>query len=149
MKRWSELLAVARAAEKMVQAGIHASIGAQLQSQLQPLATTPAARRIRDQVLAFLADQSAGMSPGQRLIGTTEVLESIFGKYKRVQSCHSQGGMTSMLLSISAMIGKQTPSVIKQALEAVRSADVDTWCSNHFGITVHGSGIGLALHVNI
>lgn len=136
LKRWSELLAVARAAEKMVQAGIHASIGAQLQSQLQPLATTPAARRIRDQVLAFLADQSAGMSPGQRLIGTTEVLESIFGKYKRVQSCHSQGGMTSMLLSIGAMIGKQTPSVIKQALEAVRSADVDTWCSNHLGITL-------------
>ena len=136
LKRWSELLAIARAAEKMVQGGIHASICEELRSQLQPLATTPAARRMRDQVLAFLADQSAGLSAGERLIGSTEVEESIFGKYKRVQSCHSKGGMTSMLLSIGAMIGRQTPSVIKQALETVRTADVETWCSDHLGITL-------------
>ena len=136
LKRWSELLSVARAAEKLVQGGIHASICEELKSQLQPLATTPAARRMCRHVLAFLADQSAGMSPGERMIGSTEVLESIIGKYKRVQSCHSKGGMTAMLLSIGAMIGQQTTSGIKQALEVVRSADVETWCSDHFGITL-------------
>lgn len=136
LNRWSELLAVARAAEKMVQGGIHSSICDELRVQLQPLATTPAARRMCRHVLAFLADQSAGMSPGKRVIGSTEVLESIIGKYKRVQSCHSKGGMTAMLLSIGAMIGKQTTSSIKQALEDVRSADVETWCSDHLGITI-------------
>ena len=73
---------------------------------------------------------------GDRLIGSTEVLESIIGKYKRVQSCHSKGGMTSMLLSIGAMVGKQTRFRIKQALELVRSAKLDSWCKDHLGMTI-------------
>ena len=136
LKRWSELLAVARAAEKIVHGGIHASICDELRAELEPLVTTPAARRMRRRVLAFLADQSAGMSVGERLIGSTEVLESVIGKYKRVQSCHSKGDMTAMLLSIGAMLGRRTTSGIKQALEVIRSADVDTWCSDHLGITL-------------
>ena len=136
LKRWSELLSVARAAEKLVQGGIHPLICDELRAQWQLTLTTPAARRMSRNVLTFLAKQSAGMSDTERLIGSTEVLESIIGKYKRVQSCHSKGGMTAMLLSIGALIGKKTPSSIKQALEVVRSADVDTWCRDHLKITI-------------
>ena len=136
LKRWWELLTVARTAEKMVQGGIHPLICDELRSQLDPQVTTPAARRMSDQVLAFLSEQSSGMSHGERLIGSTEVLESIIGRYKRVQSCHSKGGMTAMLLSIGAMIAKTTTSGIKEALEVVRSADVDNWCKDNLGITI-------------
>lgn len=76
------------------------------------------------------------MSVGERVIGSTEVLESIIGKYKRLQSSHSKGGMTAMLLSIGAMLGKQTASHIKQALETVRTAEVATWCRDHLGLTI-------------
>ncbi len=41
-----------------------------------------------------------------------------------------------MLLSIGAMLGRRTTAGIKQALEVVRSADVDTWCRDHLGITL-------------
>jgi len=98
--------------------------------------TTPAGRRMSRAVLAFLAEQSAGMSAGERLIGSTEVLESIIGKYKRVQSSYSKGGMTAMLLSIGAMLGKLPPHTIKRALETVRTKDVDVWCKHHLGITL-------------
>ena len=133
---WSELLSIARTAERLVQGGIHRSIGDELRVQLQPLVTTPAGRRMSRAILAFVGEQSAGMSVDERLIGSTEVLESIIGKYKRVQSCHSKGGMTAMLLSIGAMLGNLTPRTIKQALEAVRSVDVDAWCKHHLGITL-------------
>ena len=76
------------------------------------------------------------MSAGERLIGSTEVLESIIGKYKRVQSNHSKGGMTAMLLSIGAMVGRQSLSGIRAALENVRSADIDAWCREHLGVTI-------------
>lgn len=135
--RWSELLTVARTAETMVQGGIHPRIGDELRAQLEPILTTPAARRMSRQVLDFLAEQSAGLAAEERLIGSTEVLESIIGKYKRVQSCHSKGGMTAMLLSIGAMIGQHTPESLKHALETVRSADVETWCRDHLGLTLH------------
>ncbi len=125
-----------RTAEKLVQAGIHRSLFDELKAQFKPLAATPAGDRLSHAILEFIAEQSAGLSAHQRLIGSTEVLESIIGKYKRVQSCHSKGGMTAMLLSISAMLGKLCPHTIKQALETIRSADVDTWCRTHLGITL-------------
>lgn len=136
LQRWSELLSIARTAERLVQGGIHRSICDELRVQLQPLVTTPAGRRMSHAILAFVGEQSAGMAVEERLIGSTEVLESLIGKYKRVQSCHSKGGMTAMLLSIGAMLGKLMPRTIKQALEAVSSVEVDAWCRDHLGITL-------------
>lgn len=136
LQRWAQLLKVARTAETAVQGGVHPSLGPELRTQLTPLATTPAARRMSDNVLAFLAEQSAGMADGERLIGSSEVLESIIGKYKRVQSCHSKGGMSALLLSIGAMLGQLTPATIANALESTRTADVTHWCQTHLGITL-------------
>ena len=136
LDRWSELLEVARTAEKAVQGGVHPLICQELGPQLKPLATTPAARRMSEKVLAFLREQSSGMPANDRLIGSTEVLESIIGKYKRLQSGHSKGGMTAMLLSIGAMVGPKTKSTIANALESIRTADVDQWCKQHLGVTL-------------
>ncbi len=81
---------------------------------------------------------------GERLIGSTEVLESIIGKYKRFQSSHSKGGMSDMILSIGAMLGSQAAWTIKQGLEKVRSADVDTWCRENLGLTIAAQRKSLA-----
>lgn len=144
LERWSELLGVARLAEKTVQAGVHSSIVDELRPQCHAIVTTAAGRQMSDDVLAFLAEESAGLSVGERLIGSTEVLESIIGKYKRVQSSHSKGGMTAMILSIGAMLGSQAASTIKQGLEKVRSADVDTWCRENLGLTIAAQRKSLA-----
>ena len=137
LQRWSELLAIVHGAERYVQTeGIHSLICDELQQQLEPLATTPAGRRMVRDALGFFAEQSAGLCAGQRMIGSTEVLESIIGKYKRLQSTHSKGGMTAMLLSIGAILGTTTTSIIRQALETVRTAEVAAWCNEHLGITL-------------
>lgn len=137
LKRWSELLAVAHAAEEYVhREGVHPLICEELQGQLQSLVATASGRRLKDGILSFLAEQSSPLAEDERLIGATEVLESIIGKYKRLQSSHSKGGMTAMLLSIGAMVGKQATADIKTALQSVTTADVITWCKKHLGITL-------------
>lgn len=134
--RWSELLTVARTAESIVHAGIHSKIGEEVQTALERQITTPAGHRMTKAVVAFLTDQSSGLEPDTRLIGSTEVLESVIGRYKRLQSSHSKGGMTAMLLSIGAIVGQRTKSVIRKALETTRTSDVSSWCENHLGITL-------------
>ena len=138
LKRWSELLHVARTAESAVHAGIHATIGEEIRMELEPIITTPAARRMCKEVLEFLTTQSSGLSEGTRLIGSTEVLESIIGRYKRLQSTHSKGGMTAMLLSIGAIVGQRSRELIQQALEQIRTSDVTDWCAEHLGRTIQG-----------
>lgn len=137
LERWAQLLAIAQTAQRYVQTeGIHPLICDELREQLEPLATTTAGRRMLRDLLGFLAEQSSGLGAGERLIGSTEVLESIIGKYKRLQSTHSKGGMTAMLLSIGAILGTTSTSMIRQALETVRTADVTAWCQQHLGITL-------------
>jgi hypothetical protein len=137
LNRWAELLTIARTAEEYVnKEGIHPLAHAELQACLQPLATTTAGRRFRSALLNFVAEQSSGFSGGQRVIGSTEVLESIIGKYKRLQSSHSKGGMTAMLLSVGTIVGRLTTDRIARALEMVTTADVISWCKEHLGVTL-------------
>jgi len=136
LKRWSELLKVAQTTEKAVQGGVHPLICDELRPQLRRQAMTPAAQRMSRNILAFLKTQSSDMQADERLIGSSEVLESIIGRYKRLQSCHSKGGMTAMLLSIGAMIGQKTRLTIVNALQQIRTVDVHKWCQEHLGRTL-------------
>jgi hypothetical protein len=137
LKRWSELLAIAQTAERYVnEEGIHSLTCTELGTRLESLATTAAARRLEGALLSFLADQASTLANHERLIGSTEVLESIIGKYKRLQSSHSKGGMTAMLLSIGAIVGRQATATIKTALQTVTTANVITWCRDHLGVTL-------------
>ena len=137
LKHWSELLALARAAEEFIHAeGVHPSMTDELRERLQPLATTVGGRRLKTALLGFAAEQSRSLPKGERLIGSSEVLESIIGKYKRLQSSHSKGGMTAMLLSIGAIVGPKATTTIKTALQSVTTENVTTWCKKHLGVTL-------------
>ena len=101
----------------------------ELEPRLQALATCPRSRRMKEAIVEFLSGQSAAARAGERLIGSTEVLESIIGKYKRLQSMHSGGGMTGMILSIGALMGQPSHDRIAAALQKVTNNKVWKWCS--------------------
>jgi hypothetical protein len=137
LRRWSELLALARVAEDYVHhEGLHAEIGDALRQRLQPLVATAAGQRFQDAQLRFLEEQSRPLAAGERMLGSTEVLESVIGKYKRLQNTHSKGGMTAMLLGMGAIVGKQTRATIAQALATIRTQDVWNWTRDTFGTTI-------------
>jgi hypothetical protein len=137
LKEWSALLALAQTAEHQVRHhGLHAQTVKELEPQLRRWATSPRRRRMKDAIVEFLSQQAAAARPGERLIGSTEVLESIIGKYKRLQSMHSGGGMTGMILSIGALVGQQCHDRIGEALRQVTNHKVWQWCRKHLGVTL-------------
>ena len=135
---WSELLAIANATEDYVRHhGYHRTGCRQLSARLTPLATSAPARRMRAAVLEFIKEQSSVVrSPHERLLGSTEVLESLIGKYKHLQSTHSRGGMTAMLLSFGAIVSQKTHDVIHAAMTTIKTAAVAIWCRKMLGITL-------------
>jgi hypothetical protein len=134
---WSELLSLVKTVEAHVhREGLYPGIRETLEKQLPALVRTAAGRRFQNAQLRFLAEQSRPLVPGRRMIGSTEVLESIIGKYKRLQSTHSKGGMTTMLLGVGAIVGKKSAVTIAQALQTIRTQDVVTWCRDALGPTI-------------
>jgi hypothetical protein len=137
LTEWSNLLAVAQAAEHYVRhRGWHAAAEADLRRCLQPLATCARSRRLKKRLLQFAAEQAAAARPGERLIGSTEVLESLIGKYKRLQALHSAHGMTQMILALGAIVGRRCGETVCRALTHITTRHVADWCRAHLGQTL-------------
>jgi hypothetical protein len=137
LAEWSELLQLAATAEDFVRSeGYHCRAKARLRRCLQPLATCPSARRMRTALLSFVGEQSSAARENEHLLGSSEVIESLIGKYKRLQSTHSKGGMSAMLLSFGAIVLDRTSDTIRRALETISTRDVYDWVKSKLGVTI-------------
>jgi hypothetical protein len=137
LAEWAELLEVAeRAVSYIRREGYHAGAAAELEAELLPLAQTPASLRVKSSLVAFLVEQAQGLPEAQRLLGTSEVLESLLGKYKRIQGTHSKGGMTGSLLNIGAAVLDKTAETVQAAMAAVPVAAVGQWVRERLGLTI-------------
>jgi hypothetical protein len=135
--RWAELLEVGEAAVAYVRAeGYHRHALEGLEETLTPLAQAPASLRLKTALLTFVAGQSRHLPEGQHVPGSSEVLESLLGKYKRIQGAHSKGGMTGALLNIGATLLEKTPAMIRKALATVQVHHVTQWLRDRLGLTI-------------
>ena len=137
LKEWEELLQVVTIAESMVRKqGLSHSLAHELKKLLTPVAHTERVKRIRDQLLAFVAEQSLKAKPDERLLGSSEVIESVFGKLKRLEQDQARSGFTALILSVGAMVSSTTKEVIQQALQTVPTKQILIWCKEKLGQSV-------------
>jgi hypothetical protein len=137
LNEWGELLTVIEAAEDYVRRkGYHKRARSELEKRLKPLAKKAPSKRLSQGLLDFVKQESTKLKKGQRVLGHTEVLESLLGKYKQIQGRHSQGGMTASLLNIGAAVTKRTPEMLKSALEATPVTSVYEWVRENLGQTI-------------
>jgi hypothetical protein len=90
--------------------GYNADAGPELDARLPTAIGT--AGELREQLLAFVTDQSLRVRQGERLPGTTEILESSFGKLKALEDGQSKSGFT----------GLETISILLSGLKPVHSS---------------------------
>lgn len=134
--RWGEMLQLTEITEHYVRhEGIHAAAPDELADRL-PKPTTPAAKRLRKDLLEFVRGQSQQVRGDERLLGSSEVLESLIGKLKDVTGENGRHGLTGMVLSLGALVGNLTVETVQAALAEVRTREVWHWCRTHLGATV-------------
>jgi len=113
--------------------GYHTQAAAELRQRLGLIAHTAAGWRMANSLIAFVSQQSRDIKPGESLPASSEVLESLIGKGKRLQGQHSRGGFTKMILGMAASVVTLTSERIKEALETVGTLDLLDWCREHLG----------------
>ncbi len=120
LEKWGELLQLTITTESFVrQRGLYHGAHLELAKQLQYVAHTDRIQRVRTELGAFVERESAKAHPGERLLGSSEVIESILGKLKRLEQDQTKSGFTGLLLSIGAMVASTTSDVILKALGTV------------------------------
>ena len=137
LEEWEELLRVVTTVECFVrEEGIFNGCDRELEKLEGLESHTERTKRVRDALLGFVKEQSLKAKPNERLIGSSEVIESVFGKLKRFEQDQAKSGFTGLLLSVGAIVSKTTSEVVQKAMEAVRTKDVIEWCKETLGQSV-------------
>lgn len=137
--RWSEMLAVVESSLRYIrQQGYHAAASQELRDTLSSWLSQPhtPAGRMANRLVDYVAEQSAAIPPGEHVLATSEVLESLLGKGKQLQGEQSRGGFTKMVLGIAASVVKLTNDTVTQALTAIRVRDVTTWLTQFLPVSI-------------
>jgi hypothetical protein len=137
LEEWGALLQVIIATESYVrQQGLSQGIHLELEEQLKPLTRTEPSQRVGAELIAFVTEEEDKAHPHERLLGSSEVIESVLGKMKRLEHDQARSGFTGLLLAISAMVSVTTTDVVRQTLETVPTKRVLAWCQEHLGQSV-------------
>ena len=97
--------------------GYHATAADQLQSLLAPLAIHDSGRRVARNLVGVVRAQSAALRDEESLPASSEILESLIGKGKRLSGQHTRGGFTKNVLAMAASLVELTDETILTALE--------------------------------
>ena len=100
------------------------------------LATNPVSLPLRNRLRAYVGRHGRQLRGGERLIGSTEILESAFGVLKRLSRDQSQSGLTALSVGLGAMLGQTTPEQIQADLDRVPEKNVEGWAKRTMGKTV-------------
>ncbi len=136
--RWSQWQQVIDVTVALVnQQGIYHGAANLLAIQFSQLdALDDSARQLAGELAEFVRCQEAKARPGERFPGSTEVLESCFGKFKQLEKQQSRGGFTQLLLGFGALLAQKAKATVQQALERSRTADVRRWAEETLGVTL-------------
>lgn len=88
-------------------------------------------------VMDVLKEMSKNLRENQRIIATSDVLESLNGKWKMLIGGSATPALGSNALLMPALMGELDVNEIKQALETVKVEDVKEWRAATFGVTYH------------
>ena len=84
----------------------------------------------------FFDEQTAAFPTEGKWLGTSDIIESVFGKYKTFSQRASIKGVGKMVLTIPVFTGPLTPTKVGQAVEAVRCVDVNLWIKDNLGVSL-------------
>jgi hypothetical protein len=133
--QWHEVIqVVVRQARRQ---GIDRDSVAVLRRQFEAMNLSPSGRDAAEAMLGFIADQAwVARLGGERLIASTEILESLFGELKILEGQQSESGLTGLMLVLGALVSRWTPQEIQDGLEATPWKAVQAWLDECLGVTV-------------
>lgn len=133
--RWHEVIQMV--VRQVRRHGIDRDTVAELRRRFDAMELGASGREVAEAMLGFVADQAwVARLGGERLIGSTEVLESLFGGLKGLQGQQSESGLTGLMLVLGALASSWTPEEIERALEATPWKAVEGWVEDQIGQTV-------------
>lgn len=137
VQQWSQWQQVVNTVVEFVnRQGLYPGAADEVRRQLPLGNCGPTTISLAEELVGFVQSQAAKAGPGERLPGSTEILESCFGRFKELEKQQSRGGFTSLLLAFGALLINKSKAYVSRAMRHSRTPDVRRWCREHLGPTL-------------
>jgi len=134
---WNRKVSIGVVARNLVrEESIHMNVANSFEESISTIKMGPRELQFADLLVMFLLEQSRGVKPGERFVGSSEVLESLFGKMKYMEHEQTAFGFTSLILAAMAHVGSLDDELIKQAILTVKLSDIDGWSLREIGRSI-------------
>ncbi len=134
---WSSWLALTDVTLEIVRCnGYCSSTSDEVQQALSEISDTPEKELLKNELVEIVKAESSKASEATRIPGSTEILESSFGKLKEIEGDQSRSGFTSLILIWAALFGATTSEIIRKAITQVPEKLVHAWVRTHLGATL-------------
>ena len=134
---WSSWLALTDRTLDIVRChGYSTSTVTRVEQTLTETSNTPETDLLKTELIDIVKAESSKLGEGERTPGSTEILESSFGKLKEIEGDQSRSGFTSLILIWAALFGTTTAEVIRDAMTQVPGKLVQKWITKHLGATI-------------
>ncbi|MBV8458756.1 MAG: hypothetical protein JO122_19350 [Acetobacteraceae bacterium] len=116
---WRGLLRILATTRRQISAeGLHLASGAALEPLLA--ADDERGRQFAARVCAFVTEQGSRVPSGRRYVGCSDVIESIFGKYKRYVERSPRPSLGSNVVLFPLFVTRISAAWVGEALKAVK-----------------------------
>lgn len=135
LETWSQYWELVCRAETQVRSiGLCATAGQQYRAALPPWRGSDArVPRLAEQIEGFLAAEGGKAAAGPALLGSSEVIESVFGSYKQYVERGVWSEIGSNVLLLPVLLVTVTTELLWRALQAIPGRVVCAWCREHLG----------------
>lgn len=134
---WNRLISIGVVARNVVRTeGIHIEIVDSFEKAISSVKMGAKELQFADHLSVFLQNQSKEMGFEEHFIGSSEILESLFGKIKYMECEQRAFGFTSLLLAAMAAVGPIDKKTVGEAMEQVKRSDIDEWAKKEIGQSV-------------
>jgi len=133
LKEWCQLVDSGRAIRDVIRReGISRSSHELISNHLLNIATLPRSKQFACTILDFLKKEGEKVPEGKRVVGSSEIIESVFGVHKNVSN-RGPKPMGRLVLSMASRVAEEpSEELIAEAFERIQERTVDSWIAQAF-----------------
>ncbi len=103
------------------------------EDSITDIALSLRSKSLAEKISQYVKAEGEQIPAAQTLLGTSDIIESIFGKYKYLSSACPLRDMGKMILTMPVLTTELTCELVKTAMESVPALDVEKWADKLLG----------------
>jgi hypothetical protein len=135
--KWLRLTEIGKRSRNLVRTeGLHINLADRFVDSIADLPLEIEEKNYSDQIFDFFLEQTRGLKPSERHNGSSEVIESFFGRLKSMEQEQTVFGFTSLVLAALAHVGPLNYKMVGDSISTVKLSDINDWSDEEIGVTV-------------